>query len=71
MFFSKSLSTLFLGITCSDGKSIFILSIGLVFGIKNSYQSILHPLEFVEKDAAYAIYAANAAVLGAKVGFTN
>tara|TARA_B100001250_G_C19713228_1_gene750166 strand:- start:257 stop:532 length:276 start_codon:yes stop_codon:yes gene_type:complete len=28
-------------------------------------------VEFVEKDAAYAIYAANAAVLGAKVGFTN
>ena len=29
---------------------IFILSIGLVFGLKNSYQSIIHPLEFVEKD---------------------
>ena len=28
-------------------------------------------VEFVEKDPAYAIYAANAAVLGAKVGFTN
>ena len=28
-------------------------------------------VEYVEKDPAYAIFAANAAVLGAKVGFTN
>jgi hypothetical protein len=28
-------------------------------------------VEYVEKDPSYAIFAANAAVLGAKVGFTN
>ena len=28
-------------------------------------------VEYVENDPAYAIFAANAAVLGAKVGFTN
>ena len=28
-------------------------------------------VEYLEKDPTYAIFAANAAVLGAKVGFTN
>ncbi len=28
-------------------------------------------VEYLEKDPSYAIFAANAAVLGAKVGFTN
>tara|TARA_B100001113_G_scaffold318237_1_gene286134 strand:- start:1485 stop:1757 length:273 start_codon:yes stop_codon:yes gene_type:complete len=39
--------------------------------VVGSFTMAGNTVEYVEKDPTYAIFAANAAVLGAKVGFTN
>ena len=39
--------------------------------VVGSFTMAANTVEYVEKDPTYAIFAANAAVLGAKVGFTN